>query len=489
MASSSAVGHTSSRPNPTSGSDAGTQPHLADALTVSFGSERLVLDLSAASSGAVSSILASIEKALTTGATDLESCVDELSKALVIGPLSALTEEARESITGVDGDSFADYVSRSVGHACVSALEGVLTPADAEHISSNLSHMVITKALQAQPLANRLSSQNLLSEFRRHSLAALRDLKSVRSSFFSPEWREWYLQVPPGSPPPPRRAANVDAADGPVRPTSSSSRTVGGEPVSGPSHLAYSHRPFSAQVTVVGASSNPASAEVVDDARKRLAHKDADKAANAFKGGPYTGIDDPRGLSGFWRQLESFVVRRGWCLKGPEHYFLLTNLVSEDDGGDAMDEEAPLTVAGYAQAVECIHQALLDDCGGSLEAEKLLSETIVRRSDESLTSFISKIDKWAKRCKSAGVDLSDGHIIKAYRGGVNDASCKEASYEYPSTWREFRARATVRAARVDTERTTEADVAKTTRAEQPKVQARDKGGQVRQQGGQKPSQS
>ncbi|KAF4700251.1 hypothetical protein FOZ63_006995, partial [Perkinsus olseni] len=493
MASSSAVGSANIEPNLTSGSDAGTLPHLVDAITVNVGSERPVLDDAAVSDLAADTILAAVERALTTGAEpDLQVCVKELSVALVEGLLTTLSDEARENITGVDGGRFTEYVARRVHHACASAVEGVLQPEDMIHLARNLSDMVITQALHAQPLVDRLSTQHLLSEFRRRNLAAFRELKSARVSVFSPGWRDWYLQVPQGLPPPSGRPAVGGTAQGSARAAPSLSQAPGMTAGAGLTSHPSIHSPSTVRVAaniVNAAAPSAVSAASVHEDRRRLAHKDADKAADAFKGGPYTGIDDPRGLSGFWRQLESFVVRRGWRLNGPEHYFLLTNLVPEDEAGDAMDEEAPLTMVAYAQAVERIHQALLEDSGGSLESEKLLSEAIIRQSGESLTSFIAKIDRWARRCKTAGVALSDGHIIKAYRNGINDQSCRDASYEYPSLWREFRVRALTRAARVDSEQKVKSEVSGSGRGEQPRNQCRDKGGQIRPaapQGGQKP---
>ncbi|EER12579.1 hypothetical protein Pmar_PMAR027397 [Perkinsus marinus ATCC 50983] len=490
MASSSAVGKAQI---PTSGSDAGTLPHLVDAITFTAGSPHPLFDDSTASDDAANIILAVIEGALTTNILpDLQTCADALSLALVERQLGTLSDEEKDNITGVVGDRFVEYVARRIEHACTSAAEGVLQQDDIEHLSRNLSDMVVTRALHAQPLVDRISSQHLLPDHRRRNLAALRELQSVRSSVFSPGWRDWFLQVTPSSSPPSRRTGTSEGlAHARLSPIQVD--RVSAAPVIS-SHPSVHSSAVKTTVQRVGTESVVPSAGstetvTVDESRRRLAHKDADKAAKAFKGGPYSGIDDPRGLSGFWRQLESFVVRRGWRLGGPEQYFLLTSLVPEDEARDVLDEEAPLTLLGYAQAVDRIHQTLLEDSGGTLESEKLLSETVVRSPSESLTSFIAKIDRWARRCKSAGVALSDGHIIKAYRIGINDSSCRDASYEYPSSWREFRIKAMTRAARVDSEQKKSGEPGSSGRPDQAKSAARDKGGQQRlpvAQGGQRP---
>ncbi|KAF4740765.1 hypothetical protein FOZ63_016460, partial [Perkinsus olseni] len=192
--------------------------------------------------------------------------------------------------------------------------------------------------------------------------------------------------------------------------------------------------------------------DAISNGDRRAASRDADKASSAFKGGPFKGVDDERGLSGFWRQVESLVVRRGWELGGPEHYFLLTNLVPEYTLEEAVGRKNPVTLADFSTSVAEIRSALADECGGHFEVEKLLAEPTGRSNQESLTSYIGRLDEWARRCALAGAPLGDGHVIRAFREGVNDESCKEASYEYPGRWPQFRSKALTRAARADADR-------------------------------------
>ncbi|KAF4650077.1 hypothetical protein FOZ61_000690, partial [Perkinsus olseni] len=149
---------------------------------------------------------------------------------------------------------------------------------------------------------------------------------------------------------------------------------------------------------------------------------------------------------------QSLVVRRGWELGGPEHYFLLTNLVPEYTLEEAVGRKNPVTLADFSTSVAEIRSALADECGGHFEVEKLSAEPTGRSNQESLTSYIGRLDEWARRCALAGAPLGDGHVIKAFREGVNDESCKEASYEYPGRWPQFRSKALTRAARADADR-------------------------------------
>ncbi|KAF4730245.1 hypothetical protein FOZ62_010768, partial [Perkinsus olseni] len=118
---------------------------------------------------------------------------------------------------------------------------------------------------------------------------------------------------------------------------------------------------------------------------------------------------------------------------------------------------APTTLSGFKTTVEELHTALSREYGGSVEVEKLLTESIVRGRNETLTDFIARIDNWEDRCSTAGSPVPDATLIQTYRSGVNHEASREASYEYPCRWTDFRLRALTRAARVDNEKRPKSD--------------------------------
>ncbi|KAF4646901.1 hypothetical protein FOZ61_004984, partial [Perkinsus olseni] len=151
------------------------------------------------------------------------------------------------------------------------------------------------------------------------------------------------------------------------------------------------------------------------------------------------------------------LLRRGWDHGGPEHFYLLTSLLPENLVNKTVGKAAPTTLSGFKTTVEELHTALSREYGGSVEVEKLLTESIVRGRNETLTDFIARIDNWEDRCSTAGSPVPDATLIQTYRSGVNHEASREASYEYPCRWTDFRLRALTRAARVDNEKRPKSD--------------------------------
>ncbi|EER13896.1 hypothetical protein Pmar_PMAR009686, partial [Perkinsus marinus ATCC 50983] len=131
---------------------------------------------------------------------------------------------------------------------------------------------------------------------------------------------------------------------------------------------------------------------------------------------------------------------------------MLTSLLPEHIVSKTVGRTVPKTLSAFQATVEDLRTALSREYGGFIEVEKLLTETLTRGANESLTDFIARIDNWKDRCSTAGSPVPDATLIQVYRSGVSHGPSREASYEYPCRWTDFRLRALTRAARVDGEK-------------------------------------
>ncbi|KAF4743387.1 hypothetical protein FOZ62_007153, partial [Perkinsus olseni] len=450
----------------TSGSDAGNLPPLCDIFIVEEGAadQAQVLDaLSTTPDPEVGAdiLLRCIEKAVVGGGPPrLETLVEQLAHHLLVSPVEAVPEAVRLYLVDLSPEELPHYVGEHLSSACNRAAVGLLPSDTSRKLRDLLPPMVVYAALQNERLVRFPEAQTLTHVYRRKNLSSLLELKSSEASPFSEGWTARLLQ---------RRSEEASqSAGGPASPQQAVPaqhlRGFNHQPASSPPRRSVSRERgefASGRSTVPSGPTLPShgsrvtlrpNPDAISNGDRRAASRDADKASSAFKGGPFKGVDDERGLSGFWRQVESLVVRRGWELGGPEHYFLLTNLVPEYTLEEAVGRKNPVTLADFSTSVAEIRSALADECGGHFEVEKLLAEPTGRSNQESLTSYIGRLDEWARRCALAGAPLGDGHVIRAFREGVNDESCKEASYEYPGRWPQFRSKALTRAARADADR-------------------------------------
>ncbi|EER18157.1 hypothetical protein Pmar_PMAR013163 [Perkinsus marinus ATCC 50983] len=410
----------------TSGSDAGTLPPLCDIFVIEEGAadQSQVLDaLSTTPDPEVGAdiILRCIEKAVVGGGPPrLEALVEQLAHHLLVSPVEVVPEAVRLYLVDLSPEELPKYVEEHLGWACNRAAVGLLPTETSQKLLDLLPPMVVYAALQNERLAHFPEAQTLTPLYRRKNLSSLLELKSSEASPFSEGWtarlfqrRSKVSRQTAGGPASLQQAApaqhfhgfNHRSTSSPPRRSVSRER---GEISSGRSPGALNLTPPShgSRVTL---RPNP---DAISNGDRRVASRDADKASSAFKGGPFKGVDDERGLSGFWRQVESLVVRRGWQIGGPEHYFLLTNLVPEYTLEEAVGRKNPVTLVDFSTSVADIRSALAEECGGHFEVEKLLSEPTARSNQETLTSYIGRLDEWARRCALAGAPLGDGHVIR-----------------------------------------------------------------------------
>ncbi|KAF4651199.1 hypothetical protein FOL47_000598, partial [Perkinsus chesapeaki] len=401
--------------NITSGSDAGTLPPLSDIFTMeeTSANEPQLLDALSAKPKVellADAVLEVIEEAITAREPpNLDTLVKRLAREVVVSLVESIPEAVRLYLEDVAPDDLSQFVEMYIKLACCKAAAEILPDDMTQIMVRHLPPMVTYSALQSEALNRFNATATTLALARRKNLSSLLELKTLRrassasdgrldffnahgrASLRTPEARRQWIVMRPSTTPLARGSVMTDAFT-----TARESRV--------------SLRP------------NPG---VVGQEQRRTASKDAEKAASAFKGGPFQGVADERGLAGFWRRVESVALRRGWESGGPEHYFLLTNLVDEYILEEATNGRNPVTMLEFSQAVDAIHDCLSEECGGHFQAEMLLAEPTARADDEN---------------------------------------CKEASYEYPGTWSRFRSKALTRAARVVADRSTSSSEARAQRS-------------------------
>ncbi|EER13897.1 hypothetical protein Pmar_PMAR009687 [Perkinsus marinus ATCC 50983] len=276
----------------TSGSDAGTLPSLRTAFICTSEEVVAALTIRPLPDSLDEALFTLLEQAFREGQDpDPERFVRELADALFTHPLEGIDglAELRDHVEDIDGEGLRTYVAQWIYSLGAGHGKRLLDQDAVAIIENYIPPMVSSVVLQNAFMKGLPSAPRLTKDYRWEQLSAKRELKSLCQSPFSKGWWNRSLQG--------HQAASVFRS-----PVSEISQATPRREVR------MSEGNGSPTKTSVETSDPP---DLVSQQRRHTAAKNADKAATAFDGGSFKGVADKRGFSGFWRQLEGKLLRRG----------------------------------------------------------------------------------------------------------------------------------------------------------------------------------